>query len=86
MLWASILGTLSCSALLVTSLSAFHDGDVRPCKEGDLGFFATLIAEEGRVFTFLTTHFPPSSDNVMCVLAPDALIQVKSNASKQMSR
>lgn len=92
-----LVGTLvilSFSACAATSTSqlrdkpqpwqTFHDGEVQTCKFGETGYFATMLAEGGRVFTFLSSQFPPSSKTIVCVLHPDTLLQVKVLPKKEM--
>jgi hypothetical protein len=60
--------------LLPTSLSlAFHE-NIPPCKAGELGYVALLLAD-GKSYAFLSSQDPPSADSILCNIKPDQLVK-----------
>jgi hypothetical protein len=60
--------------LLPTSLSlAFHE-NIPPCKAGEMGYVAHLLAE-GKSYAFLSSQDPPSADSIVCNILPDQLVK-----------
>lgn len=68
-----------CSIILLflsTPVVAFHEQGVRACEDGEIGYIAMLMTNEGG-YTFLSSEDPPRAETVICQIAPKQLIQVK---------
>jgi len=76
-LWMKwLLGILLVMSTAVKA-DAIHQGGVPICADGEVGYLATLLAEQNRVYTFLSKEDPPSSETIVCQLGPQQLVQVK---------
>lgn len=59
--------------------SAFHDG-IRSCEDGEIGYLATMLAERGVSYLFLSSQEPPTTDTILCQITPQQLVQVKAKS------
>lgn len=75
-----LIGVLLISSVLITLPSrAFHDG-IRSCEDGEIGYLATMIAEQGISYMFLSSEEPATTDSVLCQIKPQQLVQVRANS------
>lgn len=70
-----VLAATVCCTLLVTSATAFHEA-IPPCQKGELGYQATMLGENKRVYNFLSSEDPPRTDTILCQIMPQTLIRI----------
>lgn len=66
-----------CAVTLAVSIpaTAFHEA-IPPCQNGELGYQATMLGENKRVYNFLSSEDPPRTDTILCQIMPQTLIRI----------
>ena len=65
----------------VSGSQAFHE-NVGECKEGDIGYLAAVLDEEGRFLGFLSSARHPTPGSIICQIDPDQWIKVLGRAKR----
>ena len=60
---------------------AFHDA-IGECKEGDIGYLATMLDDNGRFLGFLSTAIHPTPATIMCQIDPEQWIKILGRGKK----